>query len=347
MPKQRGSTWQTDVSHAGKRIRFGGFGTRAEAEAAEADIRSKLIAGLPIEGYETPERRTLGNLRDLAVEKFWKGTKGERTSVLNADDVVDLLGDVEVKHITHLAIEAMIHRLKDRGCAGATVNRKLAALSKMLRLAETRGWISKVPTIHRQKESEHRIRYLSVSEECQVLNWFYTTGNLDMHSLIEFLIDTGVRLSEALEARWDAFEGEWLALYDTKNGGHRRVPMTPRAKRAFESRPKDSPRPWNLTVSQCDYYWGRMREHLGLENDSQFVIHSLRHTFASRLVQRGVELQVVAKLLGHRSILTTMRYAHLAPQNLADAVKVLSGAEFVGLRLQSQTPTQAQTAVPG
>jgi site-specific recombinase XerD len=90
-----------------------------------------------------------------------------------------------------------------------------------------------------------------------------------------------------------------------------------------------------------------MREHLGLENDSQFVIHSLRHTFASRLVQRGVELQVVAKLLGHRSILTTMRYAHLAPQNLADAVKVLSGAEFVGLRLQSQTPTQAQTAVPG
>lgn len=347
MPKQRGNTWQADVSHAGRRIRMSGFGTRAEAEAAEADIKAKLIAGLPIEGYETPEKRTLGALRDLAVEKFWKGSKGERTSVLNADDVVDLLGDVEVKHITHLAIEAMIQRLKERGCSGATINRKLAALSKMLRLGETRGWIQRVPPIHRQRESQHRIRYLSADEESRVLGWFYQTGNLDMHSLVEFLIDTGVRLSEALEARWDAFEGDWLSLYLTKNGGHRRVPMTPRAKRAFESRPKDSPRPWNLTVSQCDYYWGRMREHLGLETDSQFVIHALRHTFASRLVQRGVELQTVSKLLGHRSIVTTMRYAHLAPQNLMDAVKVLSSADFVGLRLHDRAQAQTPPAVTG
>ena len=53
-----------------------------------------------------------------------------------------------------------------------------------------------------------------------------------------------------------------------------------------------------------------------LEDDPQFVVHMLRHTCASRLVQRGVPLAVVQKWMGHSNIQTTLRYAHLAPESL-------------------------------
>ena len=71
----------------------------------------------------------------------------------------------------------------------------------------------------------------------------------------------------------------------------------------------------------------------GLNNDDvisekggKVTIHTLRHTFATRLVQNGVSLAKVSKLLGHASITTTEIYAHLAPNEASEeAMRVLNG----------------------
>jgi site-specific recombinase XerD len=56
-----------------------------------------------------------------------------------------------------------------------------------------------------------------------------------------------------------------------------------------------------------------------------FRFHDLRHTFATRLVQRGVDLYKVKELLGHKSIQMTMWYAHHYPESLRSSVEVLDG----------------------
>ena len=58
--------------------------------------------------------------------------------------------------------------------------------------------------------------------------------------------------------------------------------------------------------------------------DKHITFHDLRHTFASHLVMKGVDLSTVAKLMGHRDIRVTMRYSHLAPDHLQDAVDRLT-----------------------
>ena len=68
---------------------------------------------------------------------------------------------------------------------------------------------------------------------------------------------------------------------------------------------------------------------MGLAEDDGFVPHALRHTWASRLIQRGVSLRVVQEWLGHKTITVTMRYAHLSPKSLLAAVSVLEAPALV------------------
>jgi Phage integrase family len=78
-----------------------------------------------------------------------------------------------------------------------------------------------------------------------------------------------------------------------------------------------------ITKDQCEQAWKWMRRHIGFEKDKEFVIHSLRHSCASRLVNAGIDLYVVKEWLGHSSIQVTERYAHLSPAKLAQAVDIL------------------------
>jgi integrase len=85
-------------------------------------------------------------------------------------------------------------------------------------------------------------------------------------------------------------------------------------------------RVFNFDYGWIRGWWDRLRVRMGMEEDPNFVPHILRPTCASRLVQKGVHLQVVKEWMGHKAIQTTLRYAHLAPKQLHDAVKLLDQA---------------------
>ena len=77
---------------------------------------------------------------------------------------------------------------------------------------------------------------------------------------------------------------------------------------------------WSLHVMPGGRKFWKVVEKAKVEN---FRFHDLRHTFATRLVQSGVDLYSVAKLLGHKDIKTTQRYAHHHIDSLRQSVRVL------------------------
>lgn len=303
--------------------------TEKQAIAMEAEIRSAVAAGrepdmATVRAISETGKKTLRQVADIVYATRWKGHKSEGTTMLNLGLVLDILGEqTPVGEITQESIDRVIEGLRARGNSDATINRKLSPLRILLEAARKRKWLVEAPELPHWKEGKGRVRFFTDPEEAQLLR---TVLNFDpdCHALFMFLIDTGARVGEALKLEWRDLTNKRATFWDTKNGDSRTVPLTKRVVAMLNERDLDQrSRPFSLTYPEVRHTWDRVRTILGKDRDAQWVIHTLRHTCASRLVQRGVPLIVVMKWLGHKSIQMTMRYAHLAPSNLDEAVLTL------------------------
>lgn len=325
---QRGSSFQATVNFKGERFRRQ-FPTMAEAETWEAKAKAALLKGeLPDMGDgDTGGPATLEALRELTIKLKWKGTKGERTALQNSTICIRDLGNISPAKVTTQAVDALVFKWIDDGKSDATINRRLSALSTMLKLAHERGYIAAMPRIPRRKEMEGRIRYFTVEEERKILGWFEFTGSLDMAELVTVAIDTGMRRGELqrLEAR--DVEGDYVRVWKTKNNNKARsVDLTSRAKAILMARKERASSPteklFPMTDDSIRYAWDQMRFKV-FPDDDQAVFHTLRHTYVSRLIQGGMPMKAVAVLAGHTTIKTTDRYSHLAPSTTRESVRVL------------------------
>lgn len=119
---------------------------------------------------------------------------------------------------------------------------------------------------------------------------------------------SGLRLGELL--RVEVADG-LLILPDTKNGDRRAIPVHPKIVHLLPRLPLTAPK---ITIQRA---WQRARAAVGLDH---VHFHDLRHSAASEMVNAGVDLYTVGRVLGHRDARSTARYSHLAAGTLADAV---------------------------
>lgn len=150
-------------------------------------------------------------------------------------------------------------------------------------------------------------------------------------------LNTGLRKGELFNLRWPDVDlvGAQLTVRGdgAKSGQTRHVPLNTEAAAVLQS--------WRTSTTADDYVFpgradsgdGRLdnvkKGWLALVNAAKleaFRFHDLRHTFASKLVMAGVDLNTVRELLGHADLTMTLRYAHLAPEHKAAAVEKLVGA---------------------
>lgn len=220
-------------------------------------------------------------------------------------------------------VDEIIGELRRRGNSNATINRKMSALRKLLRKAHKMGEIAILPEFRREKERGGRVRFLEIDEEEHLFSLIAGLSE-DAHRLSVFLVDTGCRLGEALGLIWNDVDGGRATFWLTKSGRSRTVPLTARASDAIAI-----PRPGHkgpfamLTQPRFRAIWNEAKSGTGFRDDPQVVPHILRHTCASRLVRGGIDIRRVQMWLGHQNLQMTMRYAHLATNDLDTCVSLL------------------------
>ena len=335
--RQKGNKWQVDVTWKGNRAPRVSVDTFAEAEQLEADFKASLMRGV-IPAAPSGTRQvavndssvaTLGQLVRYTLRHHWRGKKSEATAERNANAWVTELGaDFPTAKMSREVVDKVIANWAD-SVKTSTINRKIAALTVMLKVAEEHGAIVKPFKLKQKKEYTGRIRWFSDEELASMQEYF--AGDPDFLDLINLAVDTGFRFGELIKVTPRDFNPSTgrLSTWVTKGDTPRSVPLTPQAREIVLRRRQDV-RDWEpifpltLNSSAVSRRMRAWKDWAKLPADDEAVFHSFRHTTCSRLVQRGVSLPVVQQWMGHATIQTTMRYAHLANNAFDDALAALS-----------------------
>jgi integrase len=333
--RNKGNKFQVDVSVKGVRAPRVSCDTLAEAQAVEAQFKAHLLAGgdpAELAQGKTPtgtKGPTLGDLLEATYKDHWQGRKAEASSLRNGTVWADELGyDFPVAELGPQHVREVCDRLAVKGNGPGTINRKLAALSKMLNVGQDQGWCRRFK-LPKKKEYTGRLRYFTDEEMDSLIE--FSRSDPQMCKLITLAVETGMRQSEllGLTPRDIDLKHGLIVLQVTKGDKRRSVPLTDRAKgickslveglmaheKVFDSR---------LTCRNISRFMKLWKHKRGLPQDDEACFHTLRHTTASRLVQDGVPLAVIQNWMGHSVIETTMKYAHLAPDSLDLALAALN-----------------------
>ncbi len=223
----------------------------------------------------------------------------------------------------------------------ATVHRELEVLRSILRYARNEGWIEHTPfertstPLISKADENRRDRVMSRDEEVSLLDACSDTSPRGhIRGLFIAAVDTGMRKGELLKLVWSDVDlaGRIINIkaLNTKTLRSRTAPVSARLAKELERLPSfklNDPEASVFNLTKIQRSWGSACRVAGI---SDLRFHDLRHTFATRLVQAGLPMAELARLLGHTSIETTYRYTNATPETTSRAAEMLNKlmAEF-------------------
>ena len=261
------------------------------------------------------------NLCYLPYVKSYKRSWSTDASMIK-NHIVPKLGSLQMGQVRPPDIAVFLDLMKSKGYALGTCNRALVMLRYGFELALK--W--KMYGIHSNplKEIKNLVfdnkieRYLNSDQTQELMKSIQESENEQLQYIVLFLIYTGARKREVLDAKWIDIDQErksWR-IPKTKSGKIRHVPLSAGAlvmldklRLKLNGKPIDqipifaNPKT-GLPYVSFFYSWDKARTRSGLK---EFRIHDLRHSFASCLVNAGRSLYEVQELLGHADIKTTSR----------------------------------------
>ena len=223
----------------------------------------------------------------------------------------------------------MIEEYKSRGIAGfapATINREMACMKHLYTVAIKWGKTTRNPVkdVKLFKESNSRTRYLEFEETERLIG----SCEAYLRDIVIIAVNTGMRMGEIFNLQWEHIDLKRKIIYlmETKNGDMREIPMNDRVAGTLFNIVQNADIPYIFHNKQGKPFTSVKKSFataLRRSRISNFRFHDLRHTFASHLAIKGIDLNTIRELLGHKSMRMTLRYAHLNQEHKQQAVNVL------------------------
>jgi integrase len=333
---KRGTVWWMRFSYRGRQFRRSTeTPDKRLAEKIHHKVMTQIAEGkwLDIDpAGDTTFRELIEKyLREHSPKKAEGGVKRDRSSCKH---LLLYFGDYLLADITPRLISEYKGLRYSKGAMPATINRELALMKHAFTLA-TREWdLSRdnpVKRVSMEREDNARDRWLDYDEEDRLLaacpEW--------LGEIVTFAVNTGMRLEEILSLEWKnvSLFRRTATVVKSKNREKRTIPLNEPILKLLKARSKvrhlasgyvfTSLSGTKIDQGNLRRVFIPARKKAGLE-DLRF--HDLRHTFATRLVQSGIDLYKVQKLLGHKTPAMTQRYAHHYPESLRDTVDILGQA---------------------
>ena len=280
-------------------------------------------------------------VRDVKQNRSWKCAI-QYLGHLKLSFAEKKLSQITVKDIDDYKL------LRLRRVKPATVNRELACLSHLFNYAKRQKlFFGENPVSISKLLPEHNIidRILTAEEEERLLE----LSSPELRAIIICALNTGMRKGEILTLRWENIDHEndiiTLEHTNTKSKKTRRIPINSTMRTLLREQKLKGGGSDHVFLSSKGTPYKRhdsiKQAYVGVCKRANIIglrFHDLRHTAATRMVEAGVSIVVVSKILGHADLKTTMRYAH-PEDSLKDAVENLANFN----RNRPQNRTQVET----
>lgn len=341
--------WANYTDGAGKRIRrstgvpvAGGAAGEKEAVALLGKWRAEAHQA-KMWGREPKQSAPVHIFDDVMMAYFEDRVSTQRAGLARAKSTARPLylafHGLSMAGLSGQDVKAYTRQRQAEGAAPGTINKEVGMLSAACNYArEDLGWEVGNPAAGKKiAEPEGRVRWLEHEEAVRLIQAAATLKRAPwLADFVQLALNTGCRAGELLGLEWARVDlrNNLLILDQTKNGKRRSVPLNDSAREAVLSRAS-----YRAGCQRPDTQWVFCKADgsrlttvkrsfaaaLKLAGIEDFRIHDQRHTLASWLVIDGVPLAEVRDALGHSSVKTTERYAHLHPENVRAAVGRVQG----------------------
>ena len=357
--KSEYTVWDTRVTGLGVRVRPTDYRTFIFLDRRDGSSMRRTLGPVTLMDVEDARARSLDmqsgkenapqQVRSAVtaplfqdfVTSAWRADCYERlkpstrriTDIALANQLLPAFGDMPLDRIERKDVNRWFDHYSATAPGGA--NRALDVMRQILNHAKVHGHLEINPASGIRRNPGRKLNRFLSRDEIDRLH-----GELDRSvaerpsrvvqaDIIRLLFYTGCRSGEIRNLKWDEVGDNTLDLADSKTGP-RKVYLNSEARAIIERQPRSGnplvfPSPLDPSRPFPDYLslWHLVRKRAGIED---VRLHDLRHNFASWAVMRGVPLPTVARLLGHRQVSMTLRYAHIHDKEVEAAAERIAGS---------------------
>lgn len=318
--------WFVDVEPIkGKRFRRK-FKTKAEALRFESVCRSKTIVEVDW-APKKKDSRKLSEIINLWFDVHGNNLRDGSKRLAKLLALAKQLGDPVAVKLEPQAYSQYRRTRLDAGLSQKTMNNELGYLKGVyneLKALEVIAYDNPIKSVKPLSIRERELSFLSSAQIDELLESI-RSGSVNPHlePIVLICLATGARWSEAQSVKPSSIQKNVITFATTKNGKVRAVPVSDSLVKFLRAH-------WAkhgaFTHSLSSFRRALVRTSIRLPKGQ--AAHALRHTFASHFVMNGGNILTLQKILGHSSVVMTMRYAHLSPDHLQDAIKLNPLGEF-------------------